>query len=283
MKNGVILDTDIGYDPDDLFALLLLLNSPELEIDLIVTGDEVGGKRAAFTRKVLDQYGRRDLRVVQGEDLGNHNFVVDELIQGFEYSPNTMYLDAMKDVFDSSDRVVYINIQGFTHLANLIQRFPECREKLVVSQMGGAVNYSRRPGWVEHNVKIDKEAARYVLTSNVDISLVMTQTTFNPVYMVGDQHDLYQKLKSSDKPVHQILVRHIELFHEAKKFWSYMHDPLTAAVALGKDFVEFYESAISMDENGNLYESSGSPKLRLSKPESKDKEFMRFLDERLFS
>lgn len=283
MKNGVILDTDIGYDPDDLFALLLLLNSPELEIDLIVTGDEVGGKRAAFTRKVLDEYGRRDIRVVEGEDLGNRDFVVDELVSDFSYSADTNYIDAMKEVLDASDKVVYIGIQGFTNLANLIRRFPETREKLIVYQMSGAVDYSRRPGWIEHNVKIDKEAARYVLASGVDISLVMAQTTFNPAYMVDDKHDLYKKLKSSDKSVYQMLARHVELFHEARTFWPYMHDPLTVAVALGKDFVDFYESAVSMDEHGNLYKSSGSPKLRISKPESKAKEFIKFLDERLFS
>lgn len=283
MKNGIILDTDIGYDPDDMFALLLLLRSPELGIDLIVTGDEVGGKRAAFTRKVLDQYGRQDIRVVQGEDLGNRDFVVDELVQDFPYSADTNYLDAMKEVLDISDRVVYIGIQGFTNLANLLKRFPEIREKLIVFQMGGAVDYSRRPGWVEHNVKIDKEAARYVLASGADISLVMAQTTFNPTYMVDDQHDLYKKLKSSESPVYKMLARHIELFHEATTFWPYMHDPLTVAIALGKYFVDFYESAVSMDEYGNLYISSGSPKLRLSKPESKDKEFMKYLDERLFS
>jgi pyrimidine-specific ribonucleoside hydrolase len=283
MKNGVILDTDIGYDPDDLFALLLLLNSPELQIDLIVTGDEVLGRRAAFTRKVLDQCGRRDIKIVQGADLGNRNFVVDELVGDFSYPADTNYLGAMKEVIDASDKIIYIGLQGFTNLADLIRQVPESREKLAIYQMGGVVDYSRRPGWVEHNVKIDKEAARFVLASGVNISLVMAQTTFNPVYMVGNQHDLYKKLKASDKPAYQMLARHVDLFHEARTFWPCMHDPLTVAVALGKDFVDFYESAVSMDEHGNMYRSSGSPKLRLSKPESKDKEFMKFLDERLFS
>ncbi|MDD5181768.1 MAG: nucleoside hydrolase [Candidatus Nanoarchaeia archaeon] len=282
MKNSVILDTDIGYDPDDLFALLLLLNSPEMDLNLIVTGDEVNGKRATFAKKVLDMYGRRDIKVVQGADLGHHDFVVDELIQDFSYSADKNYLEAMKTVLDASDKVVYTCIQGFTNLANLLKRFPESREKLVVYQMGGAVDYSRRPGWVEHNVKIDKEAARYVTKSGANISLVTAQTTFNLVYMVDDQHNLYKKLKSSDKPVYQMLARHVELFHEAKTFWPYMHDPLTVAAALGKDFVDFYESAVSMDEHGSLHKSSGTPKLHLSKPKSKDKEFMKFLDERLF-
>ncbi len=54
MKTSTILDTDIGYDPDDLFALLLLLNSPELKPNLIITGDEVCGKRAILTKKVFE-------------------------------------------------------------------------------------------------------------------------------------------------------------------------------------------------------------------------------------
>ena len=45
MKVSTILDTDIGYDPDDLFALILLLKSKELKLDLIVTGDDKYGKR----------------------------------------------------------------------------------------------------------------------------------------------------------------------------------------------------------------------------------------------
>ncbi len=285
MKTGVILDTDIGYDPDDLFALLLLLNSRELNIDLIVTGDEVRGKRASFTRKILDKYGRPDIKVVQGEDLGNHYFLVDELLKNFQHriDNDINYLDAMKKVLDRFDRIVYIDIQGFTNLANLIKKFPESREKLIVYQMAGALNYSRHPGWVEHNVRIDKKAARYVIASDIVIYLIMAQTTFNPVYMIDDKHELYKKLKSSDNLVYKMLARHIELFHETKKFWPYMNDPITASVALGKDFVDFYESAVSMDEHGNLHLSSGSSKLYLSKPESKDKKFMKFLDERLFS
>ena len=37
----MIIDTDIGFDPDDLFTLLLAFNSPEVEIALITTADEI--------------------------------------------------------------------------------------------------------------------------------------------------------------------------------------------------------------------------------------------------
>lgn len=53
MVNHVILDTDIGGDPDDTFALLLALNSPEISLDLIVTSDEHRGHREAFANELL--------------------------------------------------------------------------------------------------------------------------------------------------------------------------------------------------------------------------------------
>mgnify|MGYP001559423130 FL=1 len=52
MQRGIILDTDIGYDPDDLFALLLLLKNSE--VDLIVTNDDPDGRRFIFVKKILE-------------------------------------------------------------------------------------------------------------------------------------------------------------------------------------------------------------------------------------
>src|SRR5262245_25656030 len=56
-KIPVILDTDIGDDIDDTFALLMLLRSPELDLRLVVTdfGDTV--YRARLTAKLLEAMG----------------------------------------------------------------------------------------------------------------------------------------------------------------------------------------------------------------------------------
>lgn len=278
----VILDTDIGYDPDDLFALLLLLKSPEADINLIVTGNEVRGKRAIFLKKVLELAGRQDIKVVQGEDLGNKGFIVNELITDSDYKVDSNYIAAIKSVLDKFNSVTYIGIDGFTNLANFLRKYPNARKKLKVYQMGGAINYSRRPNWVEHNIEIDKESARFVISSGVDISLVMAQTTFNPVYIVDNHHSIFKRLKSSDNAVYRLLIRHCELFYKEKGWWPYMHDPLTVAEALGNNFVTFYKSSVYMDKYGNLSLSQKGPKLRLSKAESKDKEFMKFLEQKLF-
>ena len=282
MKTGVILDTDIGYDPDDFFALLLLLNSTELPVDLIVTGDEVGGKRAALVTKVLGVCDRK-ISVVQGVDLGNNkHFTVDALVKDAPACVDTDYLNEMRRVCDTSDRVVYLGIGGFTNLANLLSTHPDVKEKLDVYPMGGAVGYVRRAGWVEHNAKLDPDATRSVLTSGVKLSLVMAQTTYNSVYEINDKHPIYRRLKESERPEHRLLVQHCDLFYAAKGFWSLMHDPLTVSVAMGNSFVDFYDAGVSVDGQGNLAISEVNPKIRLSKTESRAKEFMEFLEQRLF-
>src|SRR6188508_2288449 len=62
----VVLDTDIGDDIDDTFALLMLLRSRELDLKLVVTdfGDTV--YRARLAAKLLTAFGRPDVPVGVG-------------------------------------------------------------------------------------------------------------------------------------------------------------------------------------------------------------------------
>ena len=49
--SAVILDTDIGMDVDDVWALTLLLNCPELEVKLITTS------RLRYNSSIVPKYG----------------------------------------------------------------------------------------------------------------------------------------------------------------------------------------------------------------------------------
>jgi inosine-uridine nucleoside N-ribohydrolase len=65
----VILDTDIGTDIDDTWALALLLKSPEVDLKLAVstTGDTV--YRARLLAKLFEAAGRVDIPVGVGLPL----------------------------------------------------------------------------------------------------------------------------------------------------------------------------------------------------------------------
>ena len=58
MPIPVILDTDIGLDVDDIWALAHLLNCPELDVKLITTCTGDTAYRAALVAKMLELAGR---------------------------------------------------------------------------------------------------------------------------------------------------------------------------------------------------------------------------------
>lgn len=68
-KIPVILDTDIGTDIDDTWALAMLLNCPELEPRLINTVSGDTPYRAHLTAKFLQAAGRTDIPI--GIGIGN--------------------------------------------------------------------------------------------------------------------------------------------------------------------------------------------------------------------
>ena len=63
----VILDSDLGSDIDDAFALALLLASPELEIVGITLGHGQTDKRGRLACRLLYETGREDIPVALGK------------------------------------------------------------------------------------------------------------------------------------------------------------------------------------------------------------------------
>jgi len=65
-KIPVILDTDIGSDIDDTWALALMLRCPELDVKLVTsaTGDTI--YRAKLIARMLEVAGRSDIPVGVG-------------------------------------------------------------------------------------------------------------------------------------------------------------------------------------------------------------------------
>lgn len=279
----MIVDTDIGFDPDDLFTLLLAFNSQDVEIVLVTTADEIDSKRALFVKTILKACHKEYIPIICGTELKNNYFVVDELLDKTEVNLNKDYIGNMKKVVDENDEVIYLGIGGFTNLANFYKKYPDYRDKFDVYIMGGAINYNRGENWVEHNVKVDKSAARFIIDNPPKkMSLVMAQTTFQTEYEVSDSSSIFKKLKNSSNPAHIMLVKHIELFNQNGYHWPKMHDPLTFATAIGKNFVNLHKSKISIDQNGTMSLDPLGKEIYWSDPESKKDEFMKFLENRLF-
>ena len=69
----IIIDTDVGDDIDDAFALALAMRSPELEIMGVTTGFGDTETRAKLVDRLLGEAGRQDIPVAAGVPTQNKN------------------------------------------------------------------------------------------------------------------------------------------------------------------------------------------------------------------
>lgn len=289
-KQTIILDTDIGYDPDDLFALLLLCkllpNHEDQREFVIVTANEYQFKRIQFLRQALRKMeASKEISVLPGYSLGMEKYTVETLLERkdrFEFHPaedeyKTYIASAVKH--SKTRAVVYIGIGGFTNLAKFIEDYPAEAKKMKIFLMGGAFDYERYENWIEYNVKIDPVSAEKVINADLDITLIMAQTTHNPLYEVTQNSSLYKKLKQSTLPIHKLLCDHCDLWFEKREFkhGTAMHDPLTVATALGYDFVTLETAKVSIKGSKFVSDENGHT-IKYSAPGSKAQEFMDFLE-----
>ena len=67
MPRAVILDTDIGTDIDDTWALGMLMNCPEVDLKAVVSAHADTEYRASLVAKLLEVWSRTDVAVGVGK------------------------------------------------------------------------------------------------------------------------------------------------------------------------------------------------------------------------
>ena len=261
----MIVDTDLGGDPDDAFALVAAaLTVPGLA--LVVTSDEVGGgERARFARHLLDLCGRPDVAVVAGRRLRElAYFTVAGLIPDSVPDQPTGVVSGVEAVTEDSERVRWVGMAPLSNLADLLAARPQLARALVLTQMGGAVNY-RDPTRAEHNVRLDPGAARRVLSLVPEPTLVTSDVTFTTEIEIDAKSEIYRRLAAADAPPWAQAVRaHCDQWFARHHPGSMQHDALTLSAALGLPFVEFDRRGVAFDDIGRMSVHGGGVPVRLS-------------------
>jgi inosine-uridine nucleoside N-ribohydrolase len=175
-KIPVVLDTDIGTDIDDSWALLQVLRSPELDVKMVLTDTGDTTYRATVAAKFLQAAGRTDVTVGVGlpGELEESNRTLEPWIRGYELKdyPGTVRrdgIDALIElVMNSPEPVTVIAIGGVPGIAAALQREPRIAGKARFVGMHGSfdVGYGGSPEIAaEANVRIDPAALRAVLAA----------------------------------------------------------------------------------------------------------------------
>jgi pyrimidine-specific ribonucleoside hydrolase len=260
----IVLDTDIGGDPDDAVAVAVAaLNRPELA--LVLTSDEHKGQRARFARRLLDLCGRADVPVLAGADLGNTRYLaLDDLVPD-DVPEQPTGLEALAATCRDAPTVVrWVGMGPMTNLAALLSREPSLATKLDVTQMGGALAY-RHPDRAEHNVRLDVPAARAVLATASRPRLVTSDVTFTAANEVTAADPLYARLAAPGAPGWaRLLAAHMRIWFDRFHPGTMQHDALTLSVALALPFVDLGLERVALDGIGRMREDGAGAEVFLA-------------------
>lgn len=295
MKRPIILDTDIGDDIDDAFALALLLHA-DVDIKAITTVYRNSVQRARIVLKMLDIAGVC-VDVYAGEDSPLHQpvFVASFETLGPEGKPNIPHYDetsmgdyrvpqlrATEGIARLLDRfpgeLTLCGIGPMTNFATVCTEYPQsfCKAKEILL-MGGELTGA----FAEWNVLCDPEAFEIVLSSGVPVRMVTYEPTSRCILTKED----VQMFADSEREMNRLLYSMVQKWQTDSKR---SHPPTIydglAVSALTEQFVQFQQVrrhvCLGKDGRGKLLE--GGYVLQASVGADTDG-FMRYLKEQLLN
>ncbi|RDI33108.1 nucleoside hydrolase [Lentzea flaviverrucosa] len=247
----LIIDTDAGGDPTDVIALVAAAAEPTLT--LVSTVDELGGRRARFVRHLLDLLGREDVRVVAGADLGERRMdCIAGLVPDSVEPQRTDLAGTVAEVVTNADDLVrWVGMGPATNLAALLTENPSLAERLVVTQMGGALNH-RDPDRADHNFRLDPAAANILLTKGKLPKLVLSDTTFTPELEIAEDSGFYRRLATAEPAWAKLVTAHMAQWFDRFHPGTIQHDGLALAAGLQLPYVALRRERVVLDDIGRM-------------------------------
>ena len=259
----IIIDTDIGDDIDDAFAVALALRSPELQILGISTTFGDTETRAKLLDRLLGEIGRSDIPVAVGTPTTNINFTQKRYAEGGHFA-RASHPRAVDFILDQIRRhpgeITLVAIGPLVNVGALIDKDPQTFHKLRrVVLMGGSVErgygdlgYAKPHGPdAEWNIKNDIPAAQKLFASGVPIFMMpldSTQLKLDEVKRAA----IFQ----AGTPITDALTL---LYHEWGQETPTLFDPMTLAFMLDPQLCPVKPMHIVVDEKGFTRPEAGTP------------------------
>ena len=186
----VILDTDIGDDIDDAFALALAVSSPKLDVIGVTTAWGNTDLRARLAARLLRVTGHGSIPVAAGPKTHASSVFTQARWAEVEPEPANGWPDAIDFALEAIRRypgqITLIAIAPFSNVGALIDRDPATFRKLRrIVLMGGSIH--RRYGDLgylpdrgpepEYNIMEDIASSRKLFASGVPIDMMPLDST----------------------------------------------------------------------------------------------------------
>lgn len=274
---ALILDTDIGTDIDDAFALIYLLKKG-CTLSGITTVYRNARRRAKLCKAVLASMGLSAPEVYAGIDLPfvqdpasiepasckqhydeNGRYIPPQCSDEYEGFPisSLSAVDFIIGECRRNERTDILAIGALTNIAAALRIAPEIGGKIRLTMMGGCLKPLSLGGEPPHpvaewNILCDPEAAHIVFTSDAEVRMVGLDVTLDAAL----PEEVFRRLKASSVcPVLDRMAAQWAAYYRTNT--PVLYDPV-AAVSLFSDCLGFEKRRLRVGlegkERGVVYE-----------------------------
>jgi inosine-uridine nucleoside N-ribohydrolase len=283
-----ILDTDIGDDIDDAFALALVLRSPELKLLGVTTAYGDTELRARLVDRYLVAVGRKNIPVLAGVATPHDN-VFSQAAYALQ-EPERKHADGvaflLSQILAHPGQITLIAIGPLNNVQAAIERDPATFRQLKrVVLMGGSIyrgydgqNGERRPPDAEWNINRDPAGAKALLAAGVPVFMMPLDST--QIHLETAERE---KIFAHGSPLTDQLTL---LYHqwmagtEGHSPAPTLFDPVAVAYAIRPELCPATPLHLDVDEKGFTRPGEGAPNAQVCL-KSDEKGFLQFLLQRI--
>lgn len=267
----MLLDTDIGDDIDDAWALSLCLTNPQIDLLGVSTvyGDTVA--RSVIARWLVKASGKR-VEVAAGESHPMGKTVQPHRPNQMKAIPSedeerikvgrtdgVAFLAEKLKAF-KGEELVLLTIGPLTNAAKLLTEHPEAAKKItkIVSMVGTLLPEHPHP---EYNASVDPKATRILFESGKPLTMIGLDVTLRCRFSEAD----LEELSRSEKLLTRRLLALTKAWQDDHRLTDgslllpILHDPLAALVVVETELVTLTPMKIFLDEEGRTLREEGEP------------------------
>lgn len=251
-KKKIIIDTDLGDDIDDAFAVLIAAVSDEIDVLGITTVYRCPEARAKMTSYLLEKAGYNvniycgNKYPLKAKSIWGKAIDFDSLPWSYskDYDnqkiQNETAFDFYCRILETTQDVTIVTLGPLTNIAELFTKRADLItkiKKLVI--MGGAFTLNRS----EYNIVCDPDAAKIVFESGCAMDLVGLDVTLR-CEIPNDKLEMLWRRGG----VFQIL-------YNMRKLWGnrvILHDPLALMSVIDDSILKFENAVISAETKGEF-------------------------------
>ena len=258
----IILDTDIGNDIDDTWALGMLLNSPEFDLKLVLTSTGDARYRARVAARFLEACGRDDIPVGIGVSRADdspetmHEYADSYRLEQYSGGIWEDGVGRALELIAAEPELTVIGIAPLTTLAELCRRDERAVSRCRLSVMGGSIAKQHRgaAGAVaEYNIELDVPAAQRTFRAPWREILLTPLDHCGDIALSGVN---YRKIAESTAPVARNILAQYAVW---RNYWkhdgpahasSILYDTAAVHLAYSGEFTRLERLKLAVDDGG---------------------------------